>query len=93
MVTFSKLRDGSWGLRGPGLVTGETVYVSKRGETRPVPKVVGKILWIGDGVRLATIAPTPRKKKACKAPEQEPEVTVTPQNDDLESDPDLNWVL
>lgn len=53
-ITFSKLKDGSWGLRGPGLKAGATVTVEKKGG-QTVRKTVGKILWTGDGVSLATI--------------------------------------
>lgn len=53
-VTYTRLRDGSWGLRGPGLVAGNTVIVTRRSGA-PKTEVVGKVLWSGDGVSLATI--------------------------------------
>lgn len=42
LVSFAKLPDGSWGIRGLGLVSGSTVTVTKRnGETSEV--VVGEV--------------------------------------------------
>ena len=69
-TTFSKLRDGSWGLRGQSLVSGEKVLVSKRDGSR-VCKIVGKVLWTGpDGITLATIDTESESsiKRAPKAP-------------------------
>ena len=57
MITYSKLRDGSWGLRGAGLVAGASVVVTKKsGETKAV--LVGRVLWTSpDGATsLATVA-------------------------------------
>lgn len=55
-TTYSKLRDGSWGLRGVGLTAGETVTVTRRdGQTKT--ETVGRVLWTGpDGTTLATVA-------------------------------------
>lgn len=56
-VTYTKLRDGSWGLRGPAaaLKPGASVTVAKRsGETKT--ETVGRVLWTGDGVAMTTIA-------------------------------------
>lgn len=54
-VTCTKLRDGSWGLRGANLTPGATVTVAKKsGETKT--ETVGRVLWTGNGVSLATIA-------------------------------------
>jgi hypothetical protein len=59
MTTFSKLRNGSWGLRGKGLTEGSSVTVTKRsGETQTV--VVGKVIWRGaDGTCLAAKGDAP----------------------------------
>lgn len=60
-TTFAKLADGSWGIQGIGLVSGQTVTVTKRdGETKQV--VVGDILpgRGGYGNVFATIATAPR---------------------------------
>lgn len=46
MITYSKLKDGTWALRGPSsdLCQGETVVVNKRGgETRR--ERVGRVLY------------------------------------------------
>lgn len=54
-VTYTRLRDGSWGLRGAGLTAGASVTVRRKdGQERA--ERVGKVLWTGDGVSLATIA-------------------------------------
>lgn len=46
MVTFAKLMDGTWGIRGGGLVPGASVTVRKRsGEARRV--TVGQVVWTG----------------------------------------------
>lgn len=67
-ASFAKLADGSWGIRGIGLVSGETVTVIKRsGETSEV--VVGEVTpanpystdrRIRSAYDLATIARTPQ---------------------------------
>lgn len=58
-VTFTKLKTGEWGLRGPNLAEGERVTVEKRdGSTQT--KTVGRVLWTcpnGSGVTVATVAP------------------------------------
>jgi hypothetical protein len=65
-ITFTKLKKtNTWGLRGPGLKAGATVTVTKQ-DGSTVRKTVGKILWTGDGVSLATIdeSGTPTARKA-----------------------------
>ena len=54
-ATFTKLRDGSWGLRIEGSAkAGQTVTVTKKsGETSR--EVVGKIIWSGNGITLAKV--------------------------------------
>lgn len=93
-TTFTKLRDGSWGLRGPGLVEGETVWVEKRGAARAIPVVVGKVLWTGDGLCVARKGSAPSKAKpACKpAPEPTP-VTIDWTQAEAEDDASLNWEM
>jgi hypothetical protein len=56
-ITWTKLKDETWGLRGADLKEGATVTVVKKsGETQTV--TVGKVLWTGpDGVCLARVAP------------------------------------
>ena len=55
-TTYTKLRNGDWGLRGTNLCVGQTVTVSKRdGSTKS--ETVGRVLWSGeDGACLATVA-------------------------------------
>jgi hypothetical protein len=56
-ATFAKLRDGTWGLRGPvaEVVPGATVRVTRR-DGSAKSEVVGTIVWRNDEVALATIA-------------------------------------
>jgi hypothetical protein len=78
-VTFAKLADGSWGVRGLNLVSGTTVTVVKRnGETSEV--VVGEVTpadpyttnsRVRSAYDLATIARAPRPTREVVA-----EVTV-----------------
>ena len=55
MSNYAKLRDGSWGIRGPGLVEGAQVVVTKRsGDTRV--ETIGEVIWRGtDGTCLARL--------------------------------------
>jgi hypothetical protein len=65
-ITFSKLQDGSWGLRALGVplpVAGDRVSVTKKDGTVE-SKVVGRVVWqgvdrYGDGLpcALCTIEP------------------------------------
>lgn len=56
MVTYTKLRDGSWGVRGPvSEVTSGTVRVAKKDGTVRT-EMVTRVVWTGNGVALATIA-------------------------------------
>lgn len=56
VITFSKLKSGSWGISGVNLEPGAVVTVTKKsGETTDA--IVGRILWTGaDGTQLATLA-------------------------------------
>lgn len=55
-VTYAKLRDDTWGLRAEGkLVPGASVKVTKRDGTTKT-ETVGRVVWTGNGVTLATIA-------------------------------------
>jgi hypothetical protein len=57
-ATYTKLRDGSWGLRVTGTTTpkaNEKVVVAKRDGTSKVEHVAA-ILWSGDGVHLCSIS-------------------------------------
>jgi len=53
MTTYTKLRNGEWGLRGQNLTEGSTVTVTKKsGETKT--EKVGRVIWRGsDGTCLA----------------------------------------
>ena len=57
-TTYTKLRDGSWGVRAPaGTKAGDLISVTKRdGSTKP--ERVERVLWQGDGVALCSIAPS-----------------------------------
>ena len=70
MVTFSKLKDGSWGLRGPvsEIVSG-VVVTTVRKDGKTAPQTVGKVIWTDGAFALATIgAPVEKPKAAPTAP-------------------------
>lgn len=55
-VTFTKLKSGEWGLRVEGTAKpGDLVTVSKKDGSKE-SKMVGKIIWNGNGITLCTIA-------------------------------------
>lgn len=53
--SFTKLRNGSWGIKGYGLKAGQQATVCKRsGEQSTV--TVDRVLWTGDdGLQIASI--------------------------------------
>ena len=55
-ITWTKLRNGSWGIKGFDLTEGGQVTVTKKsGETKTA--TVGKVLSTGtDGMSIATVA-------------------------------------
>jgi hypothetical protein len=55
MATYTKLRDGSWGIRATEAVTaGQSVTVTKKsGESKT--ELVRNVLWSGNGVWLCAI--------------------------------------
>lgn len=56
-ITYTKLRNGDWGLRGPtkDVQAGAAVTVTKRsGETKR--ETVGSVLWSDDKMAIASIA-------------------------------------
>lgn len=60
-ITYTKLRSGAWGVRGPAesVRSGSTIVVSKRdGSTKT--ETVGRVLWTGDGIALASLARSKR---------------------------------
>lgn len=72
MTTYTKLRDGSWGLRGSAtdLQPGMPVRVEKRdGSIRE--EIIGAVLWTGEDVasnrislaRIASSAPRTRRER------------------------------
>lgn len=56
MATWTKLRDGSWGIKGPKteIAAGARVQVQKKdGEIQTV--TIAKVVWSGDDVAIASI--------------------------------------
>lgn len=52
-ISFTKLRDGSWGVRGHGLTEGQQVTVTKKSGGTSTG-TVGKVLFTAeDGVKIA----------------------------------------
>jgi hypothetical protein len=65
MSTYTKLRDGSWGVRVPGSTTpGSLVTVAKKDGTTKL-ETIGRVLWAGDGVALCTITPSEARPQRC----------------------------
>lgn len=59
MATYTKLRDGSWGVRVEGSVpkAGTTVTVSKKDGSSKT-ETLARLVWSGNGISLwATAAP------------------------------------
>jgi len=69
-ATFSKMRDGSWGVRVQGTVqAGDTVMVTRK-DGRQVPVVIESVVWTGNGITLAKI---PQNRNASDS--EEPSAT------------------
>jgi hypothetical protein len=67
-ATWTKLRDGNWGLRVEGDVTcGDIVLVTKKNGQK-TRESVDDIVWRGNGVTLATVGPKPKKTPAPMKP-------------------------
>lgn len=63
MTTYTKLRDGSWGVKGKGLVAGSNITVTKKSGESKV-ETIDHILWTGtDGSQLASIRQTERSNR------------------------------
>lgn len=54
-ATYSKLRNGDWGVRVQGTATvGQTVTVRKKsGETKA--ERIASVVWVGNGISLCTV--------------------------------------
>lgn len=63
VVTFTKLRDGTWGVRGYELENGAAYDVTqKNGETREV--TIARVIWADDtGLALATVVKEERAQE------------------------------
>jgi hypothetical protein len=63
-ATYTKLRDGSWGLRIVGSATpGSQISVAKKSGERKM-ETVGRVVFAGNGVTLATILSAPSNNYA-----------------------------
>lgn len=62
MNRYTKLRDGTWGVRGPegDITTGERVEVTKRGGEIKT-ETIDRVIWRGNGLAIATLAKTRKK--------------------------------
>ena len=55
-ATYTKLRNGQWGIRVPGTVgAGQTITVTKRDGSTST-ETVDRVLWSGDGVSLCSVS-------------------------------------
>lgn len=65
MATWTKLRDGSWGLRVDGpVVAGQPVTARKKSGAITI-ETVARVLWAGNGVSLCAITTTSAPRKSC----------------------------
>ena len=56
-TTYTKLRTGAWGVRSTERLTaGQTVTVERRDGTRKA-ETIHTIVWTGQGVTIAALAP------------------------------------
>jgi len=63
-ATYTKLRDGSWGIKTTAATVrpGAQFVVRKQsGETKT--ETVGKVVWSGDGVTICSIASSSAQRK------------------------------
>lgn len=69
-ATFTKLKSGEWGVRVVGTVrVGDTVTVSRKDGTSE-QKVVGVVVWSGNGITLCTLAASGRPSYTPQAGKQ-----------------------
>jgi len=70
-ATYTKLKDGSWGVRSTrSLAAGSTVVVAKRDGTLKV-ETVARVVWTGNGVWLCSLcassaSPAPRRQSGAR---------------------------
>lgn len=71
MITYAKLQSGDWGLKGSSteLSPNAWVIVERKGGSRSRVQV-GRVIWTGQGVALATIAGKDGTATAKTAPQQ-----------------------
>jgi len=56
MATYTKLKNGSWGIKVQGTASaGQSVTVTKRDGSSKA-ELVDRVLWAGDGVAICSIA-------------------------------------
>lgn len=56
MITYTKLKDGTWGVRvsGETVAAGQTITVNKKDGTTK-QETIKTIVWSGDGVQLCSV--------------------------------------
>lgn len=77
VITFARLDDGEWGIKGVSLTPGDVVTVTKKvGD--PVERVVGEVVKTKAGYDYATIVEVPRTVTAKVTAEVEPPAVAIP---------------
>lgn len=62
MISYAKLPDTTWGIRGRGLEPGQLVKVTTKHDKKK-SEIVGDIVWTGtDGAQLARIIKRNKRK-------------------------------
>jgi hypothetical protein len=76
-ITYSKLPDGSWGIRGTNLVPGAVVAVAKRDGTTK-HETIDRIVRQGNGLQWATVVPSGPARQGSRSPARGPERRPAP---------------
>jgi len=84
-ASFTKLRNGDWGLRVTKPVAAGDVVLAKTKANVYSNQTVGEVLWNGDGVWLCTIGEKPKKAEKKPTPrafvQAEPSYYDSPETD------------
>lgn len=87
-ATFKKLRDGSWGLlvNTSNIEPGDRVMTVTKDGRRTV-KIVGKIVWSGNGIAITTMGSEERQER----PESRRPVDDNPPSPSTEGNDWMSW--
>lgn len=55
LASYTKLRDGSWGIRVQGSAKAGQVVVVRKKDNTSKDETIERVLWTGDGISLCSI--------------------------------------